>query len=426
MAAASTSTPHTAAGVVDPLRVRADIPILQPDPATGRELAFLDSAASAMKPRQVLDAMRDAYEHAYANVHRGVYREAAEATRRFEHAREAVRAFIGAASPREVVFTRGTTESINLVAASWGGASLAPGDVVAVTELEHHANLVPWQAACARSGATLVRIPVDDDGVLDVTDLDAIVPAGGQLRLVALAHVSNALGTVAPLDIVTAWARSRGALVLVDAAQSVPHRPVDVTALDADFLAFSGHKAMGPTGIGVLWAREALLADMPPWQLGGEMIRQVTYETATWNDLPWKFEAGTPAIVEAIGLGAAIDYLDDLGMDAVHAHERAMTSYGEQLLAEIPGLRLLGPAPGAERGGVLSFTLDCAHPHDIATILDSHDVAIRAGHHCAQPLMGRLGVHATARASVYAYTTTTDLDRLADALRDVRRTFGGR
>ena len=311
------------------MRVSADFPILAVGPNTGKRLAFLDSAASAMKPRQVLDDIRTTYETAYANVHRGVYAHAAAATERFEAAREDVRELLNARSPREVVFTRGTTEAINLVAYSWGRANLGPGDIVVTTELEHHSNLVPWQQACAATGAELRFIPVDDDGVLDVSSLDELV-AGGRLRLVAVVHVSNSLGTQVPLDVLVPWARSHDALVLVDGAQSVPHRRVDVQELGIDFLAFSGHKLMGPTGAGALWGREELLAEMPPWQFGGEMIRRVEYEGATFNDLPWKFEAGTPAIAEVTGMGAAIRYLQGLGIDAVHEHERAMTAYGHE------------------------------------------------------------------------------------------------
>jgi len=408
---------------LDPVRVSADFPILAVGPNTGKRLAFLDSAASAMKPRQVLDDIRTTYETAYANVHRGVYAHAAAATERFEAAREDVRELLNARSPREVVFTRGTTEAINLVAYSWGRTNLGPGDIVVTTELEHHSNLVPWQQACAATGAELRFIPVDDDGVLDVSSLDELA-AGGRLRMVAVVHVSNSLGTQVPLDVLVPWARSHDALVLVDGAQSVPHRRVDVQALGIDFLAFSGHKLMGPTGAGALWGREELLAEMTPWQFGGEMIRRVEYEGATFNDLPWKFEAGTPAIAEVTGMGAAIRYLQELGIDAVHEHERAMTAYGHERLLEVPGLRVLGPPVGADRGGVLSFLMEGTHPHDIATLLDQHDVNVRAGHHCTQPLMKRLGVNATARASVYAYTTREDIDRLVDGLVEVRRVFG--
>lgn len=408
---------------IDPERISADFPILAAGPNTGRRLAFLDSAASAMKPRQVIDSLRATYEGAYANVHRGVYAHAATATSNFEGTREKVRALLNASSPREIIFTRGTTEAINLVAYSWAREQLEPGDIVVTTELEHHSNLVPWQQACAATGAQLRYIPVDDDGVLDVSDLDSLA-RDGRVRLVAVTHTSNSLGTVTPLDVVVPWARRQGALVLLDAAQAVPHRIVDVQALDIDFLACSGHKFMGP-GAGVLWGREELLAEMTPFHYGGEMIRRVGYDGATFNDLPWKFEAGTPAIAEVIAMGAAIDYLESIGgLDAIHAHERELTARAHEQLLTIPGLRVLGPALGAERGGVLSFTMEGTHPHDIATLLDARDVNIRAGHHCTQPLMKRLGVHATARASVYAYTTNEDIDRLVEGLHEVRSVFG--
>ena len=414
-----------ASAVLDPVRVSADFPILQVGPNTGQRLAYLDSAASAMKPAAVIESLRATYETAYANVHRGVYAHAATATERFEGARETVRSLLNARSPREVIFTRGTTEAINLVAYSWGRTNLQRGDVVLTTELEHHSNLVPWQQACAATGAELRFIPVDDDGRIqvDTAALDALVGTG-RLRMVAVVHVSNSLGTHVPLDVLVPWAHAREALVLVDGAQSVPHRRVDVQALDIDFLAFSGHKLMGPSGAGALWGREELLAAMPPWQFGGEMIRRVEYGGATFNDLPWKFEAGTPAIAEVIAMGAAIEYLQGLDIDAVHAHEQAMTRYAHERLLAVPGLRVLGPALGEERGGVLSFVMEGTHPHDIATLLDQHDVNIRAGHHCTQPLMKRLGINATARASVYAYTTRDDVDRLVTGLGDVRRVFG--
>ena len=408
---------------IDPARISDDFPILRAGPNTGRRLAFLDSAASAMKPRQVIESIVSTYEGAYANVHRGVYAHAATATANLEGAREKVRGFVNARSPREVIFTRGTTEAINLVANSWGRVNLGPGDIVVLTELEHHSNLVPWQETCRATGAELRFIPVDDDGVLDVSDLESLA-AGGRLRFVSVVHASNSLGSITPLEVVVPWAKSHDALVLVDGAQSVPHRPVDVQALGIDFLAFSGHKMLGPSGVGVLWGREELLAEMPPWQFGGEMIRRVEYAGATFNDLPWKFEAGTPAIAEIIALGAAIDYIESIGgLEAVHQHEATMTAYGHAQLLEVPGLRVLGPRPGEPRGGVLSFTIEGTHPHDIATLLDTLDVNVRAGHHCTQPLMKRLGIHATARASVYVYTTQEDVDRLIEGLGEVRRVF---
>ena len=415
----SASSPHARPG--DTLGVVGDFPILAPDDS-GRRIIYLDSAASSQKPRQVLDAMQDTYEHAYANVHRGVYAIAAEATSRFEAARESIRSFIGARSPREVIFTRGTTEAINLVAYSWGDANVGAGDVIVCSELEHHSNLVPWQQLALRTGALLRFLPVDEHGVMDVDALEGFAREGS-LRLVAVAHVSNTLGTVAPVEAIVREAHRLGATVLVDGAQSAPHRPVDVQAIGCDFYAFSGHKMCGPSGIGVLWGREEVLAAMPPFQFGGEMISRVDYAQTTFNDLPWKFEAGTPAIVEAIGLGAAARYLDAVGMDRIAAHDHALSQYAVRGLQEIPGLALHGPRDGEERGGVLSFTLDCAHPHDIATMLDGHGVCVRAGNHCTQPLLRKMGIHATARASIYLYNTTEDIDQLVAAVHDVRRVF---
>lgn len=402
----------------------ADFAVLEPN-ADGQRLAFLDSAASAQKPRQVLDTMRDTYEHAYANVHRGVYRLANEATERYESVRETVRRFLNAPTAREIIFTRGTTEAINLVAYSWGLDNLGPGDIVVATQLEHHSNLVPWQQIAKRTGAELRYIPVDEHGVLALDDLDTLA-AGGRVRFVAIGHVSNSLGSVNPVREVADWAHELGALVLVDGAQAAPHRAIDVEALGCDFYAFSGHKLLGPSGAGALWGKADLLRAMRPFQYGGEMIRKVTYEETTFNDLPWKFEAGTPAIVEVVGMGAAIEYLEALGIDTVHAHEQALTSYAYDVLEAVPGLTLYGPQRGAERGGILSFTLDCAHPHDIASMLDQRDVCIRAGNHCTQPLMRRLGVAATARASVYVYNGYDDVDRLVTGLHEVRELFGRR
>lgn len=408
---------------LDPVTIASDFPILGAGPHTGDRLVYLDSAASAQKPTQVLDVMRDTYEHAYANVHRGVYAIAAEATARFEGAREKVRAFVGAASAREVIFTRGATEAINLVAYSWGAANVAAGDVIVATELEHHSNLVPWQQLAQRTGAQLRFLPVDAQGVVDIEQLDVFARAGN-LKLVAITHVSNSLGTVNPIAEVCARAHALGAVVLVDGAQAAPHRVVDVAQLGCDFYAFSGHKLCGPTGAGVLWGREELLAAMPPFQFGGEMIRRVELEHTTFNDLPWKFEAGTPAFVEVIGLGAAIDYLSGIGMDAIHAHERQLTAQLYDALVAVPGVHVHGPAAGVERGGLVSFTMDGAHPHDIASLLDERDVCVRAGHHCTQPLMRKLGLHATARASVYLYNQEDDVDRLVAGLHHVREIFG--
>ncbi len=408
------------ASPLDPERVSADFPILAVGPNTGKRLAYLDSAASAMKPRQVIDAIRDVYEGAYANVHRGVYAHAATATDNFEAAREAVRELLNARSPREVIFTRGTTEAINLVAYAWGRTNLGPGDIVVTTELEHHSNLVPWQQACLATGAELRFIPVDDDGILDVSGLEALAE-GGRLRMVAVVHVSNSLGTHVPLDVIVPWAKSHDALVLVDGAQSVPHRVVDVQALGIDFLAFSAHKLMGPTGAGALWGREELLAEMPPWQFGGEMIRRVGYDSTTFNDLPWKFEAGTPNMSGAVGLAAAIDYLEDLGAAAVHAHEQRLLAQATTAALEVPGLRVIGTA--ADKAAVLSFTIEGIHPHDLGTILDSEGVAIRTGHHCAMPVMDFFGLPATARASFACYNDDADVSQLIGALHKAREVF---
>lgn len=416
-----TSAPSSHARPGDSLGVVNDFPILAPD-ETGTRLVYLDSAASSQKPRQVLDAMRDTYEHAYANVHRGVYGIAAEATARFEAAREAVRRFIGAHSPREVIFTRGTTEAINLVAYAWGDANVREGDIIVCSELEHHSNLVPWQQLAQRTGALLRYLPVDDHGEMDIAALEGFSNEG-PLRLVAIAHVSNTLGTIAPVQAIAREAHRLGAVVLVDGAQSAPHRPVDVAAIDCDFYAFSAHKMCGPSGIGVLWGREEILTAMPPFQFGGEMISRVAYDGTTFNDLPWKFEAGTPAIVEAVGLGAAVQYLESIGMEQIAAHDHVLSQYAVGALEEVSGMTLHGPRPGAERGGVVSFTLDCAHPHDIATLLDTHGVCVRAGNHCTQPLLRKMGIHATARASVYLYNTADDIDKLVTAVHDVRRVF---
>jgi cysteine desulfurase/selenocysteine lyase len=413
--------PVTDTPMLDADAIVGDFPILAPGPS-GERVVFLDSAASAQKPVQVLDAMRDAYEHAYANVHRGVYRLAEEATARFERVRGVVAGFLNAPSPREVIFTRGTTEAINLVASSWGRANLGPGDVVVLSQLEHHSNLVPWQQIALQQGATLKYIEVDDHGRLMLDDLDSVI-GDGTLKMVSVTHVSNSLGTVNPVEKIVEWAHSHGALCMLDGAQSAPHRPVDVQQLGCDFYVFSGHKLLGPTGAGALWGRAEILDAMQPYQYGGEMIRQVGYSSTTFNDLPWKFEAGTPAIVEVIGMGAAIEYLQNLGMEAVRRHDIELSSYGFEVLSNIEGLTMYGPQRDEERGGILSFGLDRAHPHDVASILDSDNVSIRAGHHCTQPLMCRMGISATARASVYVYNTREDIDRLGASLERVRAMF---
>ncbi len=399
--------------VLDVARVRGDFPVY--DRRREPPLVFLDSAASSHKPRAVLDAMDDYYRTTHANVHRGVYAMAEEATARFEAARAKVARFIGAASTREVLFAKNATESLNLVAHSWGRANLRRGDVVVLTEMEHHANLVPWLLLADQLDLRLRYLGITDDGLLDTSDLETALDGA---RLVGLTAMSNVLGTLTPVRQVADAAHAAGAVVVVDASQYVPHLVTDVAALGADFLAFTGHKMLGPTGIGVLWGREALLEAMPPFLGGGEMISDVRLDGFTCNELPWKFEAGTPPIAEAIGLGAAVGELERYGMEAVRAHEVALTSYALRTLAGRYGDELVvhGPADPCGRGGVLSFSFRGIHPHDISQVLDQAGVCVRAGHHCAKPLMRRLGVGATARASFYVYNDEADVDALADAL----------
>jgi cysteine desulfurase / selenocysteine lyase len=364
----------------------------------------------------------DAYAHHYANVHRGIYELSEDATARFEGARRALARFIGAPSEREVVFVRNATEAINLVAHSWGRSNLGPGDLVLSTQMEHHANLVPWQQLAAATGATIEYVRITDDGRLDLDDLRSRLARGP--KLVAFTHVSNALGTINPVSQIAALARDAGAVTLLDVAQSVPHMPVDVAALGVDFAALSGHKMLGPSGIGALWGRRELLEAMPPFMTGGSMIIRVTLEGSEWNEVPWKFEAGTPAIVEAIGLGTAVDYLEALGMASVRAHERRLFERSWSALAMTPGVRLFGPASSDEHAGVISFVVDGVHPHDVSTILDAEGVAVRAGHHCAQPVMSRYDLPATTRASFSVFNDVDDIDRLIDGIGSVRRTFG--
>ncbi len=405
---------------LDVAAVRARFPILQ-RVIHGKPLVYLDSTASAQKPDVVIERIRQYYANEHANVHRGVYTLSEEATAAFEAARGRVARFINAPSPKQVIWTRNTTEAINLLAYSWGSANLHAGDEVLITEMEHHSNIVPWQLACQRTGATLRYVPVDDHGQLRLDLLpDLLTP---RTKLFAFTAMSNVLGTINPVAELVRAAHAVGALVVVDAAQSVPHLPVDVQALDVDFMAFSGHKMCGPTGIGVLYGRRELLEAMPPFMGGGEMIREVRLSGSRWNVLPWKFEAGTPAIAEAIGLGAAVDFLEQLGMPAVQAHEHALVSYAMQQMAQVEGLRILGP-DADQRGGVVAFTLGDIHPHDLAAILDSEGIAIRAGHHCAQPLHDRYGLAATARASFYVYNTPAEVDRLVEVLDRARGVFG--
>jgi cysteine desulfurase/selenocysteine lyase len=406
---------------LDAHALRADFPVFD-HPVHGKPLAYLDSASSSQKPRQVLDAMRTFYETSYANVHRGVYELAERATAGFEGAREKVRALINAPSSREVIFTRNVTEGLNLVAYAWGLDNLGPGDVVVVTELEHHANFVPWQQIAKRTGADFRAIPFDTNGELVLESLDEI-GAAGRVKVVAANWISNTLGTVNPVDRLTAWAHEQGAIMVVDAAQAVPHKPVDVQALGCDFLGFTSHKICGPGGAGALWGRRELLQGMAPFEMGGEMIRNVTLTETTWNDLPHKFEAGTPAIAEAYGLGVAIDYVTAVGLDAIEAHERELVGYAMGRLEELDFIRVFGP-PADRRAGIVSFEVEGVHPHDVAQILDWEGIAVRAGHHCTQPLMTRLGVVATTRASFYVYSVPEEVDRLVEGLVKVKKSLG--
>jgi cysteine desulfurase/selenocysteine lyase len=406
---------------LDAARLREDFPIFRRE-VHGRPLAYLDSASSAQKPRQVLDAMVDLYSTSYANVHRGVYTIAQEATEAYEAVRERVRILLNASSTKEIVFTRDATEALNLVAYSYGRTNVGPGDVIAATVMEHHSNLVPWQVLARERGATLCFVPMTDEGELDLSALDEIA-ATGPVKLLAVTDQSNSLGTRNPVRELADWVHGQGGVIVVDAAQSVPHRPVDVQALDCDFLAFSGHKLCGPSGAGGLYGRRSLLEAMPPFLTGGEMIRSVHLDRTSWNELPWKFEAGTPAIAEVVGMGAAIDYLQAIGLDAIHAHEARITAYALERLREVPGVTVYGPSDPAHRGGVVSFVLDGVHPHDVAEILDRDAVCVRAGHHCTQPVMERLGIGATTRASFYLYTVEDEVDRLIEGLHRARKTF---
>ncbi|MBV8396498.1 MAG: cysteine desulfurase [Actinobacteria bacterium] len=402
---------------LDAHKLRTDFPIFE-QTFHGKPLAFLDSAASSQKPRQVLDAMTHFYETSYANVHRGVYELAERATQGLEDAREKARAFVNASSAREIIFVRNATEALNLVAYSWGLNNLGPGDLVLVTELEHHSNFVPWQYVARRTGAELALIPVDDQGELRLDGLDAY----DNVKVVASGLVSNALGTVNDSAALAAWAHERGAIYVCDAAQAAPHVRVDVQALGADFVAVSGHKMLGPSGIGFLWGRADLLLRMEPFLMGGHMIRKVSAGETTWGELPAKFEAGTSPMAEAVGLGAAIDYLESVGLEAIEQHEHRLAAYALDQLSEIPGVTLYGPPPD-RRAGIVSFNVDGVHPHDVAQVLDEDAVCIRAGHHCCQPLMAKLGVAATNRASFYLYTIPEEIDRLAAGVRRARELF---
>ena len=410
----------TARTKLDARTLRRDFPIFEQE-IHGKPLAFLDSAASSQKPRQMLDAMTSFYETSYANVHRGVYELAERATAALEHSRERVRAFLNAPETREVIFVRNATEAINLVAYAWGLSNLGPGDLVVVTELEHHSNFVPWQFIAGKTGAQLVMISLDDQGELDLADLEPIA-RDGNVKVVATNLVSNSLGTINPIARLVAWAHEQGAIFVCDGAQAAPHTRVDVQALGVDFLAISGHKMCGPSGVGALWGRAELLQAMDPFLTGGHMISSVRVEKTTWGELPHKFEAGTAPMAEAVGLGAAIDYLEAVGLEAIEAYEHELAAYALGRLADVPGITLYGP-PADRRAGIVSFNLDGIHPHDVAQILDLQGVAIRAGHHCCQPLMHRLGVAATNRASFYLYTIPEEIDQLVDGLHTVRKVF---
>jgi cysteine desulfurase/selenocysteine lyase len=399
-------------------KIRSDFPILATE-MRGRRLTYLDSAASAQKPQAVIDAMSDFYGAHYANIHRGVYQLSAQATIEYENVRARVAHFIGARDSREIIFVRNATEAINLVARTWGETEIGEGDEIVITTMEHHANIVPWQMLAQRRGAKIRVAEINDDGVLDIAHLTSLL--GPRTKLLAFVHVSNALGTINPVSELIALARERGITTLVDGAQAVPHQTVDVSAIDADFYTFSGHKVFGPSGAGVLHGRLSVLEKMPPFLGGGDMIETVSFESSTYAPVPQKFEAGTPDIASVIGFGAAIDYLDAIGMDAIAAYEHELLLYATERLEKIPGLRIIGTAK--EKAAVVSFVLEDAHPHDIGTVLDGEGVAVRAGHHCAQPLMKRMGVPATARASLAFYNTLDDIDRLADALIKTQKLF---
>jgi cysteine desulfurase/selenocysteine lyase len=405
----------------DVFRLRRDFPTLNREVRPGVQLVYLDSTATTQKPIQVLEAMEDFYRRSNANIHRGVHTLAEEATGMYERAREKVARFINAPSSEQVIFTRNATESINLVAYTWARANLKKGDLIILTEMEHHSNLVPWQMLSTEKGVILEFVPVTDDGLLDFDAYRTLLMRNP--RLVSFTGMSNVLGTITPAAEMIHMAHDAGAVTLVDGAQSVPHLPVDVQALDADFLAFSAHKMLGPTGIGALYGKKSLLESMPPFLGGGDMIKTVHLHNFLPNDIPHKFEAGTPAIAEAIGFGAAVDYLQSIGMDAVAAHERDMITYALERLVEIPGVKVFGPAAD-KKGGVASFTLEGVHPHDVAQIVDNIGVAVRAGHHCAQPLHEKFGIPATTRASFYLYSLKDEVDKLVDGIYQVKKIFG--
>jgi cysteine desulfurase/selenocysteine lyase len=406
---------------LDPRKIRADFPVLAREVRPGVPLVYLDNAATSQKPSSVIDAMSHYYEQMNANIHRGIHQLAEEATIAYEEARVHIARFIGAGSWQEIIFTRNTTEAINLVAYSWGRQNLQPGDRILLTEMEHHANIVPWHMLAERQGVELDFIPVLEDGKLDLAAYNKLLKKGP--KLVSFAHMSNVLGTINPVVEMTNLAHEAGALVLIDGAQSVPHLPVNVTAIDADWMAFSSHKMLGPTGIGVLYGKKHILNEMPPFLGGGDMIKKVKLDGFSTNDAPYKFEAGTPAIAEALGMDAAIEYLEALGMENVHAYEEEMIRYALERLEEVPGLRVLGPGAD-EKGGVASFTFEGVHPHDVAQVLDQSGIAVRAGHHCAMPVHDKFCVPATTRASFYIYNTTDEVDALIEGLYEVKKVFG--
>ena len=412
---------NTKASRLDVDQVIQDFPVLFQEVHPGKDLVYLDSAATSQKPKPVLEAMDGFYKKYNANIHRGIHVLAEASTDLYEGARIKVAKFINAQSPREIIYTRNTTESINLVAYSWGRKNLTAGDVVILTEMEHHSNLVPWHLLAEEKDIRLEFIPVTDDGLLDLAEYDNLLKL--EPKLVSVMHMSNVLGTINPIKEIVLKAHAAGALVLVDGAQSVPHFPVDVTDLDADFYAFSSHKMCGPTGIGILYGKQAILEAMPPFLGGGDMIKRVELRKFTPNSLPYKFEAGTPAIAEAVGLGSAVDYLTSLGMEAVAAHEHELTEYALERLAEVPGVWVFGPEAD-KKGGVAAFTFEGVHPHDVAQIVDTEGIAVRAGHHCAMPLHDKFGITATTRASFYIYNRKADIDRLIDGLYTVKNIFG--
>ena len=399
----------------DAKKIKEDFPIFRNNP----DLVFLDNASTTQKPQSVIDSLSHYYENYNSNIHRGIYQIAEKATAAYEKSRDKVTKFIGAGDRRSIVFTKGTTESINLVANSWGGQNLKPGDEVLITEMEHHSNIIPWQLICERTGADLKYIPINEDGTLDLSNPDKYFK--NKTKIVCVIHQSNVFGTVNPITEIVKYAHEVGALVLVDGAQSTPHHRVNVTELNCDFFAFSGHKMMGPTGVGALYTKPEILEAMNPFLGGGEMIRKVTLEGSTWNDIPWKFEAGTPNIAQVIGLGSAIDYINKIGTDTITDYENELLKYAQGKLRAIPGINIYGTAK--DKGAVISFNLENIHPHDVAHILDTYGIAIRAGHHCAQPIMKKLNVAATNRASFYIYNTLEEIDQLAEGLRKSVKLF---